>query len=75
MEKTEPGSFSGTFALELKGTRREITFPFTFSRQSRSATLAGEFTINRLDYAIGESSLILGDNVIVRVSVEISPAE
>lgn len=75
MEKNEPGKFSGTFVLELKGIRKEISMPFTLSRRAQSATLAGAFTINRLDYAIGEPSVILADEVVVHVSLEISPAE
>lgn len=75
VEKLGPGAFTGTFALDLKETRREITMPFTFSRHAGSATLTGEFILDRLDYGIGERSVILADEVIVRVSVEISPAE
>lgn len=62
--------FEGLFRLRIRDVERHVRIPFTFVTNGPEAILAGELTINRLDYDVGESSIILSDEV--RVSVEAS---
>jgi polyisoprenoid-binding protein YceI len=40
--------------LTIKGTTREVTAPFTIKPEAAGAWLDGGFTLNRLDFKIGE---------------------
>lgn len=60
--------YEGTFTLMLKGIAKAVIIPFSIVKNGDSNTIAGEFTINRLDYGLGEESSILADNVKIRVS-------
>jgi len=64
-------NFSGTFALTIKNTTKEITVPFTFTQNGTTALFKGEFTINRLDYKVGESSWLLGDDATVKITLNV----
>lgn len=61
--------FTGTFDLTIKGITKRVKVPFTFTESGTSATLTGEFEIDRLDFTVGESSWVLSDDVRVRISV------
>lgn len=67
MEKQGNG-LRGIFSLTLKGTVRTVAFPVSFSEDDSGGLLSGNFEINRLDFAIGSSSLTLSD--VVRVEVQ-----
>jgi polyisoprenoid-binding protein YceI len=55
--------------LTLKGTSKNLEFPFTATRVGNGWLLKGEFTINRRDYNVGGGSMILSDNAVVNLSV------
>jgi polyisoprenoid-binding protein YceI len=40
--------------LTIKGRTREVAAPVTFTAQGNGGVLAGTFTLNRADFAIGE---------------------
>lgn len=65
----KPGRYTGIFILEIKGTRREVSFPFTFTTAGPAGRFAATFTIDRRDFGIGESSIILADDVTIYVDV------
>lgn len=65
------GSYKGYFKLKLKGKTKDITIPFTFIEKEGKATFKGSFTINRLDYGVGTSSIIMADNINVSVEVNV----
>lgn len=69
MKKKTDGSFRGYFKLTMKGKTKDVLVPFTFTEKGGKAMLKGTFTINRLDYGIGESSIILSDNAIIAIEV------
>ena len=48
---------------------KNVSIPFTISEAGNGYELKGEFSINRLDYGLGESSVILSDMVIVTIAV------
>jgi polyisoprenoid-binding protein YceI len=55
----------GTFTLTIKGFRKEITIPFNIVHEGNATTYSGSFEINRLDFGLGEESLILDKRVKV----------
>ncbi|TPG65982.1 YceI family protein [Hymenobacter nivis] len=59
-----PGRFEGVFALTMKGITRDVTIPFTVSAAHE---FRGQFQVNRLDYGLGKTSLVLADEVTVSV--------
>ena len=59
--------FFGT--LTLKGVTKEISFPFQVTQKDGGYVFTGEFKINRRDYGVGGSSVILSDNLTVNLSV------
>lgn len=61
-------NYEGTFVLTIKSTRKNIIIPFLIKKNGDSNSMKGEFTINRLDYGLGEKSIILADNVTIKVS-------
>lgn len=56
-------------AVTIKGINREISFPFMAVSQNGGWLFTGEFKLNRRDFKIGKSSLILSDNLAVSLSV------
>jgi polyisoprenoid-binding protein YceI len=62
--------YTGQFKLKIKATEKLLTLPFTATIAGDKAQFATQFTINRLDYKVGESSFALGDDVKVEVKVE-----
>lgn len=70
--KEEDGSFKGYFKLTMKGKIKDVLVPFTFSEKDGKATLKGIFTINRLDFGVGESSMILSDNATITLEVNVT---
>ncbi|MCL6258363.1 YceI family protein [Aquiflexum sp. TKW24L] len=63
------GSYMGVFDLTIKEVKKEIEIPFMLTSKGNTKKLIGDFTINRLDYGIGESSIVLGDEVKVKVNI------
>lgn len=63
--------FEGIFRLRIRDVERDVTIPFTFERNGPEAILAGELTIDRLDYDVGEPSIILSDEVTVSVEARL----
>jgi polyisoprenoid-binding protein YceI len=60
--------YEGTFNLTVKNVTKTVIIPFSILKEGKSSNIEGEFTINRLDYGIGEESTILSDNVKIKVS-------
>lgn len=70
IEKKGGNAYLGTFDLTLKSTTRRVTMPFTFTQTGNTGTFAGSFDINRLDYKVGKSNLLLSDKVTITLSVQ-----
>lgn len=69
--KEKNGNYKGYFKLTLKNMSKDIVVPFTFNVTDNKAVLNGSFTINRLDFGVGESSIILSNNVTISISVNV----
>lgn len=64
------GKFTGTFELTIKEHKRILYIPFTVSLGNHVELYKGSFTVNRLDFGIGQSSPILKDEVTVLFRVK-----
>ncbi len=69
--KEKDGTYKGFFKLTMKGKTKEIAIPFVFTNAGGKSTMKGTFTINRLDYGVGESSFILNDFATVTVELNL----
>lgn len=69
--KQPDGSFKGYFKLTLKNITKDIVIPFTFSEKEGKGTFKGGFTLNRLDYGVGSSSMILSNNANLTLEVNV----
>ena len=67
--KEKDGSFKGYFKLTMKGKTKDVLVPFSFTEKDGKATLKGTFTINRLDFGVGESSMILSNSATITIEV------
>lgn len=65
----KPGLFLMYGKLTIKGVTKEISFPFTVTEQNNGYLFSGAFKINRRDFKVGGSSLVLADNLEVSLSV------
>lgn len=72
--KRVDGGFEALFRLRIRDVERDVTVPFTFETDGPVATLAGELTIDRLDYDVGEESIILSDEVTISVEARLRSA-
>jgi polyisoprenoid-binding protein YceI len=62
-------SFKGYFKLTIKGKTKDVIVPFTCTESAAAARFEGTLKINRLDFGVGESSLILSDNVTINIEI------
>lgn len=71
--KHKSGSnYTGRFNLTIKAKNKQIDIPFTYVEKDNTVVVKSTFKINRLDYGIGGSSLVLADEVTVNVDAECS---
>lgn len=61
-------AFVGIFELQIRDVKREVEIPFALSQTGKQQKFKGEFVIDRLDFGLGEKSLVLSDEV--RIFVE-----
>lgn len=67
--KTSAGYYYFTGNLIIKGISKPIKFPFLAEKTDDGYLFTGDFSINRLDFKVGEKSTVLGDNVEVSLKV------
>ena len=65
-------NYTGQFNLTIKDKTKLIDIPFTFTKKGSATTFKGSFKLNRLDFGVGDSSLILADEVTVNIGAEVS---
>lgn len=69
----ENGTYKVSGNLTIKGITKVISFPFTVKQEGSGYLFEGNFTINRRDFQVGGSSLVLGDEVKVTLKVHANP--
>ena len=65
-------NFIGEFDLTIKGKTKRVELPFSFTQKGNAGVFIGTFKLNRLDFDIGDSSLVLSNDVAVNIEVEVS---
>jgi polyisoprenoid-binding protein YceI len=61
--------FESRSTITLKGLTKDLIIPFTFSQTNDKAEFKGSFSLNRLDFGLGEKSLILSETVEIEIWV------
>jgi len=64
--------FIGQFDLTIKGKTKRVELPFSFTQKGNAGVFAGSFKLNRLDFGVGDSSVVLSNEVTVFLSAETS---
>ena len=69
--KHKSGSnYSGEFNLTIKGKTKLIEIPFSYAEKGSDIKFNSTFKLNRLDFGVGSSSMILSNEVTVTVEAE-----
>lgn len=55
--------FDAFCTMTMKGQTKEIIIPFTFNKTNKKAEFKGAFSVNRLNFGLGEKSIILSETV------------
>ncbi len=63
-------NYTGQFSLTMKGKTKLVEIPFTYTDKGSTIEFTGSFKLNRLDYGVGSSSLVMSDDVIVSIDAE-----
>lgn len=59
------------FAVVIRGKSKTITVPFSWEKRGSTGYFRCNFKLNRRDFGIGGSSLIMGDEVTVSIDLEV----
>jgi polyisoprenoid-binding protein YceI len=70
IEHKKSNNFLGKFNLTIKGKTKPVDVPFTYTETNGKVTYAGSFKLNRKDFNVGGSSMVLADEVTVFISAE-----
>lgn len=68
-KKGSKNSLEGTFDLSIKNVTRQVTIPFTITRDQDLLRIEAIFLINRLDYNLGEESFIMDEEEKVLIEI------
>ncbi|MFN3998742.1 YceI family protein [Algoriphagus sp.] len=63
-------AYEGVFDLTIKDIRKEMLIPFTAIKNGNGYFFKGSFSLDRLEFGIGEKSLVLGDEVVVWIEFQ-----
>ncbi|MEO5890239.1 MAG: YceI family protein [Ferruginibacter sp.] len=67
--KSANGSFLTEGTITIKGVAKTISFPFTATPKGEDYLFEGQVKLNRRDFGVGGSSLVLSDNLSVSLSI------
>lgn len=67
--KTAAGFYYFTGSLTIKGITKAISFPFHAKEENNGILFTGNFDVNRMDFGLGQQSIVLGNQVAVTLSV------
>ena len=63
--------FIGEFNVTIKGKTKSVKMPFTFDNQGETGKFSGTMKLDRLDFNVGESGFILGDDVKLKITLSV----
>ncbi len=64
------GKYAGMFNVTIKGVTKQVEIPFEFTRNGNDAEFKGSFDLNRRDFGVGGSSMMMGDNLTVSIMIK-----
>jgi polyisoprenoid-binding protein YceI len=67
LKRIDKHKYTGEFAVTIKSITRQISIPFIVKRIDDDFQYQASFTINRLDFALGEESFTLSNSVKIDV--------
>ncbi len=67
--KTSTSYYYFTGNIIMHGVTKPISFPFHAEKVKNDYLFTGDFEINRVDFGVGDKSAVLGNKVIVTLSV------
>lgn len=67
--KTQEGYYYFTGNLTIKGVTKSVSFPFQAKKINDAYLFTGNFEIDRMDYGVGETNIVLSNKVVVSLSV------
>ncbi len=66
-------NYTGQFNLTIKDKTKVFEIPFTYTTATaNTATFKGGLKLNRLDFGIGGSSMVVGNEVSVSIEVDVA---
>jgi polyisoprenoid-binding protein YceI len=68
-------NYVGTFTLTIKDRSKQIEVPFSYMDKGNAMEFKGAFKINRLDFGVGTSSMVLSDEVTIKIDCEEKKSE
>jgi polyisoprenoid-binding protein YceI len=63
-------NYLGTFNVTIKDKTKLIDVPFTYIVNGSAAEFKGSFKMQRTDFGVGNSSMVLGNDVTVEIDIE-----
>jgi polyisoprenoid-binding protein YceI len=61
--------YNAKCTLVIKGISKEVNLPFKFVETGKNAVFTGSLNLNRLDFGLGSSSVIMSNNLQVAIVV------
>ena len=62
-------NYTGTFNITVKDVTKSVEVPFTYTETGNTAEFKGNFQVERSDYGVGASSLVMSDDVKIDIDV------
>ena len=70
IEKSESG-YSVTGKLEIKGIKKDIKFPVTFTKKGTKGTFVAKFSVNRSDFGIGKKGGDVSETLKITATIPV----
>jgi polyisoprenoid-binding protein YceI len=61
-------NYSGTFSLTIKNVTKTVEVPFSCVQTGNTSVFKGNFQIERTDYGVGESSMVMSNDVNIDIA-------
>jgi polyisoprenoid-binding protein YceI len=65
-------NYVGKFNVTIKDKTKQLDVPFTYTENGNTAAITGTVKLNRLDFGVGGSSLVLSNDVTATIQVELT---
>lgn len=57
--------------LEMKGVKKDISFPFIYKKTGNSAVFSADFSINKNDFNVGKKGDSVGEIIKLKISIPV----